>query len=222
MKKVRQEGAEFDRVEAPSLIPYYSAGILWIVYALLFPLYRFWHFLIPVLLSAFLFLLTKKFCKPRYITVRVPQKEPTEDEKWQQGAEDYLRRLREADMSIEDEAVSSKIRRVELLSEEIFEIVAQKPEKRPQVRRFMSYYLPTLLKLLHSYDEMETVDHGGKNINSSREKISGLLDTAVAAFTKLSDELYAAESLDISSDITVFKTLLKQEGLSDTNDSEVK
>ncbi len=222
MKKEKREEMDFDRVAAPSLIPYYSAGIFCLVYALLFPLYVWWHFLILAVLCTALFFLSRRFCKPRYITVRVPKKQPTEDEKWQQGAQEYLGRLRQADIAIEDEEVSSKIRRVELLSEEIFEIVAQRPEKRPQVRRFMSYYLPTLLKLLDSYDEMESVAHGGKNVNASREKINSLLDTAVKAFTKLSDELYEADSLDISSDITVFKSLLKQEGLSDNNDSEVK
>lgn len=218
-EKTENTVTEYDRVEAPSLKPFYAAGVFWIVYALLFPLYLWWHFAIPALLSAGLFVLLKKVCKPRYITVPV-KVTLSDDEVWSRNAEEYLKKLREADIAIEDEEVSKKIRRVELSAEEIFSIGERDKSKRPQIRRFMQYYLPTLLKLLSAYDGMEDVTNSGANIKTSREKISNLLDTAVSAFSKLSDELYAADSIDISSDISVFNTLLKREGLIDENEEK--
>ncbi|NLO49216.1 MAG: hypothetical protein GX111_13065, partial [Clostridiales bacterium] len=54
-----------------------------------------------------------------------------------------------------DPVICDKIQRIEELTAKIFKIVEDKPEKSPQIRRFMNYYLPTTLKLLHSYETLE-------------------------------------------------------------------
>lgn len=208
---------DFERVAAPSVVPYFAVGIFCIIYALIFPLYLFWHFLIPAALAVGLFFVLKKLCKPRYITVEVQKAPPTAEELWQETALGYLEKLRAADEAIEDEEVSKSIRGIENLTAEIFRAVTDKKEKRPQVRRFMEYYLPTLLKLLSVYDKMEESGGKGENVRTTREKINSLLYTANCAFAKLADDLYEQESIDVSSDITVFNNLLKQEGLSGDN-----
>ena len=60
---------ELDRVEVPSLTPYLSLGLFCLLYAMIFPLYLWWHYLIPLVLGAGLFLLVRRFSKPRYATV---------------------------------------------------------------------------------------------------------------------------------------------------------
>ncbi len=206
---------EYERVEAPSVIPYFAVGIFFFLYSLFFPLYLLWHYIIPVCLSAGIFFLLKKVTKPRYITVEVKKLPKTEDELWQDDANDYLKKLREADIAIQDEEISTSIRGIENLSAEIFKIVSEDKTKRPQVRRFMEYYLPTLLKLLSVYDKMESTSVEGDNIRETKKKITSALYTANCAFAKLADDLYEKESIDVSSDITVFSNLLSQEGLTE-------
>ena len=57
---------------------------------------------------------------------------------------------RQADVAIQDEAVSAKIRILEARTNQIFQVVSENPDKLPAIRKFMQYYLPTLLKLLRS------------------------------------------------------------------------
>ena len=77
----------------------------------------------------------------------------------------------------------------------------------------MQYYLPTLLKLLRSYDHMEEQGIRGENIRRTMQEIETVLDTVVEAFNKQLDNLFQEEALDISSDIQVLENMMSQEGL---------
>ncbi len=218
-ENIKSQEKEYERVEAPSVVPYFTVGIFCFLYSLFFPLYLLWHYIIPAILAAVLFFILKKVCKPRYVTKEIIKGPPTADELWRETADEYLNKLRQADIAIKDEEISKSIRGIENLSAEIFKVVNEKPSKRPQVRRFLEYYLPTILKLLDTYDKMEDAALPGENVLETKEKIRQLLYTANCAFAKLADDLYEQESIDISSDITVFGSLLKQEGLIDEKEN---
>jgi 5-bromo-4-chloroindolyl phosphate hydrolysis protein len=93
--------------------------------------------------------------------------------------------------------------------------VAEHPEKLPQIRKFMNYYLPTTLKLLNAYDRMGTAGVSGENIDGTMGKIETMMETVVSAFHKQLDALFQDEAMDIASDITVMENLMAQEGLTD-------
>ena len=84
----------------------------------------------------------------------------------------------------------------------------------------MNYYLPTTLKLLGSYQRLSAQNVKGENITSTLFNIAGMMHTVADAFEKQLDSLYAEEAMDISADITVFETLLKQEGFVDEDKQE--
>ena len=128
-------------------------------------------------------------------------------------AREYLRQMQQADIAIQDEAVSEKIRKLEARTSQIFQVVSENPEKLPEIRKFMNYYLPTLVKLLRSYDHLEEQGVEGDNIRRTMQEIERILDTVVEAFDKQLDNLFETEALDISSDIHVLETMLSQEGL---------
>ena len=109
--------------------------------------------------------------------------------------------------------VSQAIRELERTSQAIFQQVREAPEKLPQIRKFMDYYLPTTLKRLNAYDRMSSVGVGGENIDGTKERVEAIMDTIVAAFDKQLDGLFGAEALDVSADITVLETMLAREGL---------
>ena len=81
------------------------------------------------------------------------------------------------------------------------------------MRKFMSYYLPTTLKLLNAYDRMDDQGIAGDNVAGTMEKVRGILSTIVTAFEKQLDNLFGREAMDISSDITVLENMLAREGL---------
>ena len=76
--------------------------------------------------------------------------------------------------------------------------------------------LPTTIKLLNAYDRMGSQGIEGSNISGTMTSIEEMLDTAIAAYRKLLDSLFANQAMDIETDISVMNTLLKREGLSGT------
>lgn len=126
-----------------------------------------------------------------------------------------LKEIRQVNDDIPDEEISARIDEMEDLTSKIFKAVQEKPEKLPQIKSFMSYYLPTALKLLHSYAEFDQNGAGGENVETAKADIERILDMLVEGFRKQLDKLYEADAMDVSADINVLETMLKKDGLSD-------
>ncbi len=133
-----------------------------------------------------------------------------------------LRRIRQLDDDILDESVSERIREIEDNTRNIFEYIEDKPEKMPQIRMFMNYYLPTTLKLLESYSRIERVGVAGQNMQEAKDNIEKILDMLVAGFRQQFDQLFKAESLDITCDIEVLEQMMKKDGLRDNDDFVIR
>ncbi|MDR2420584.1 MAG: 5-bromo-4-chloroindolyl phosphate hydrolysis family protein [Oscillospiraceae bacterium] len=128
-----------------------------------------------------------------------------------------LTELRSLNEKISDPGISRKIERVESASAKIFAAVRENPDKLPQIRRFMSYYLPTALKLLRSYATLERQGIRGENITSAKESIDRVLGTLAAGFERQLDRLFRSDVIDISSDIDVLEGMLARDGLSEAS-----
>ena len=204
-----------------SVAPFYGVAAVWVVYALAFDLYRPTHFIFAAVLSTGVYLLLRAVCKDEEYEVEIP--DPPKPEPASTGNPELDKMIRDGalaveemkrlDENIEDEKISQAIRELERTSQAIFQQVREAPEKLPQIRKFMDYYLPTTLKLLNAYDRMSSVGVGGENIDSTKERVEAIMDTIVAAFDKQLDGLFGAEALDVSADITVLETMLAREGL---------
>ncbi len=125
----------------------------------------------------------------------------------------YIRRIHACNDAIPGREISAKISRMELLVDRIFDRVEQDPESAGEIRRLMDYYLPTTVKLLDAYQELDAQPVQGENILSSKREIEGTLDTLNLAFEKLLDDMFQETAWDVSSDISVLRTMLAQEGL---------
>lgn len=125
----------------------------------------------------------------------------------------YISQIRKANDEIPGVEISQKLERLELVTGKIFDYITQKPKKLPEIRKFMSYYLPTTLKLVHAYREFDSQPVQGENITRGKAEIEETLDAINKAFEKLFDQLFQEEMLDISSDISVLSTMLNSDGL---------
>lgn len=132
-----------------------------------------------------------------------------------QAGDEYVRRIKEANDAIPGEEISAKISRMELLVGRIFDRVEQNPDCVNDIRRMMDYYLPTTMKLLEAYQELDAQPVQGENIISSKQEIENTLDTLNVAFEKLLDSMFQDTAWDVSSDISVLHTMLAQEGLTE-------
>lgn len=129
------------------------------------------------------------------------------------SGEDYIDQMRKLDEAIDDPEVSAKIVALCTVCSRIIGRVKEAPGVVDRLGRMSDYYLPTTIKLLTAYDDLESQPVQGDNITSSRQEIERTLDTLRTAFEKLLDETYADLSLDVSSDISVLQAVLAQEGL---------
>ncbi len=125
----------------------------------------------------------------------------------------YILKIREANDALPEEDISQKLQQLETIIGKIFACVEQRPQKLPEIRRFLNYYLPTTLKLVTAYREFSEQPVQGSNIQNAKNTIKQTLDTVNDAFAKLLDGLYQDDVLDISSDASVLETMLAQEGL---------
>lgn len=131
------------------------------------------------------------------------------------AGEDYIRKIHECNDAIPGEEISAKISRMEMLVDKIFDRVEQNPECVSDMHRMMEYYLPTTVKLLEAYEELDSQPVQGPNIVSSKREIEKTLDTLNVAFEKLLDDLFQDTAWDVSSDISVLHTMLAREGLTE-------
>lgn len=197
--------------------PIYAAAVVWILYALLFPLYHVGHFALCAAASAAVYLIARLFC--RDVVEEVEEKpEPTGNAELDKMISDgnlAIAEMKRLNESIKDEKISRQIDRLEEISGKIFDCVKASPEKLPQIRKFMNYYLPTTLKLLNAYDRMGSQGVSGENISGTMERVENMMGTIVTAFERQLDGLFGDQALDISTDITVLENMMAREGLSD-------
>ena len=130
-----------------------------------------------------------------------------------QAGDEYIKKIEKCNDAIPGEEISAKISRIQTLVDRIFDRVEQNPENVPDIRRMMEYYLPTTVKLLEAYEELDAQPVQGANIISSKSEIEKTLDTLNAAFEKLLDSLFQDTAWNVSADISVLNTMLAQEGL---------
>ncbi len=126
----------------------------------------------------------------------------------------YIRKVRDInDMIPDTEEMSAKLYRLEEIMHRIFEQVKKQPESAAGLRRFMDYYLPTTEKLLDAYVELDRQPVNGSNITKTKQEIDDAMDVINDAFENLLNSMFENMAWDISSDISVMKTMLAQDGL---------
>ena len=212
-----------------STAPFYAAAVVWLAYALVFPLYKPLHYALAAGAAILAFLAATALCRAGTLgeagTEEQKQAEAPAKEKPSTGNPELdrmirdgalaIREMKRLDENIADPGISADIVRLEQVSAKIFDEVKAHPEKLPQIRRFLDYYLPTTLKLLNAYDRMSGTGVSGENIDTTLAKVEGMMRTITAAFEKQLDSLYGAEALDISTDITVLENMMAREGLTE-------
>lgn len=134
----------------------------------------------------------------------------------------YIEEIRRSNDAIPGVEISNKIYHMENVILRIFQRVEQHPELIQDLHKFMDYYLPTTVKLLNAYEELDKQSLEGENIKTAKREIENTLDTINVAFENLLDSFYKETAWDVSADISVLKTMLAQEGLTEEKNFQRK
>ena len=127
--------------------------------------------------------------------------------------EQFIAQIRKSNKEIDDAVISEKLDRIEHVVGSILERVAEHPETAPQLDRMMDYYLPTTVKLLEAYRTLGEAAVETTSVADSKREIASTLDMLREAFEKLLDTLFRDVAWDVSTDISVLRTMLAQDGL---------
>ena len=152
-----------------------------------------------------------------------PAPEPEEESEKEEDTLDMtdddavLAAIRQLNDDIDDEMMSQKFDRIGEITGKIFAYQKQNPNRAGQLRSFLSYYLPTTLKILKAYARMEEQGVEGENIRSAKERIEGMMDKVVEGFEKQLDRLFQDDAMDIATDVQVLERMLEKDGLSGGN-----
>ena len=227
-----------------SVAPIYALGLTVLGYSLLFTLDSVGDYIKCALLAWVVYLLVggivKKDCPAQEAQAQQapPRKDPPKQEPPKQDppkqadkpagdpeleallrrGREAVRRIQEQNDAIPDYRMSAKLKQIEILTSSILSQVEKKPDKRKAVRQFMDYYLPTTIKLLEQYVNLQEVGLPGENITTGMERIEAMLDKVIVAFQKQLDGLFARDVVDITADIQVMEQMMAQNGLTNQRD----
>ena len=151
-----------------------------------------------------------------------PEEEIPEEILIEHEGREYMDRLRQLNLEIAGETISNKLYQLDYLLQRIFAVLKEHPEKCPQMRKFMDYYLPTTVKLVESYADFDKAGIRGENIMSAKTEIEKTLDTINQAFAKLLDDMYQTAAFEAAADAKALKTILMQDGYMKSEFSERK
>ena len=204
------------------VIAFIAMGVVVVIYSLIFKLYRWQHYLIAagiaLLVGRIAYIMAQGLDTTQEAPVQqsIPKTGDTAVDSLVEKGQEMLAQIRKENDLIPDAELSVQMNQLENVANRIFHTVAEQPAKAPQIRRFMDYYLPTTLKMLSGYHKMDERQLNGKSAQETRAQVREAMDTVLKAFDKQLDALYQDDMLDISTDIDVMETMLRQDGLIDS------
>ena len=197
-------------------------ALVWLLF-LIFPGFaNGYYFIVAGALSVIVFLLgNHMFPQTTAILQKDPEEiveEPFVPEPAKTGSEEsdslideglrHLADLIALDKSIEDPKVDKPVRELTDITRQIFDFVKKEPAKTRQLRQFIKYYLPTTIKLLKNYEELNRQPVKGENIKESINKIEGIMENILTTFRRQLDDLYRDSNMDISAEISVMENMM--------------
>ena len=145
-----------------------------------------------------------------------PQPEPAPEQREEtplnlETARRFAAVLEQEKRLMQDAQGVEELAHMQKTTEAICDWLEAHPESLPKARRFAEYYIPTTLKLLHTYNDVQ--GQKGDNAESIRRDIAGILHTLNQAYDNLYDNLLSDVALDVSSEIAALQGMLANDGL---------
>lgn len=125
----------------------------------------------------------------------------------------YIEQIKQIRNDLYKEDIAIKLDKLGNIANQILNQVEKNPKKIQEVNKFINHYLPITIKLINSYKDINNQLIQGENIENAKIEIEKSIDLINTAFENLLDDLFEDVVLDVSTDISVLKTLFKQEGL---------
>ena len=199
-----------------SVAPVYAVGLVWIICAILIPMYKFTSFIAAALSAAVYFIANKLMPGAVIVQTDTAAYKKTGDadrDLFLRSGNNYLQTINTLLAKLGDGPVREHTIELAGRGKKILNFIATNNADVRQTKRFADYYFPTAIKLIESYIEFAAHPSGGSGIRETAAKIDGVLASINAAFEKHYETLYEEKLLDVNTDITVLKGMLQSAGL---------
>ena len=145
-----------------------------------------------------------------------PQPEPAPEQREEtplnlETARRFVQVLEKEQQLMQDPQAREELEQMQRTAAAICDWLEAHPESQPKTRRFAEYYIPTTLKLLYTYNDVQ--GQQGENAENIRRDIAGILHTLNQAFDNLYDNLLSDVAMDVSSEIAALQGMLANDGL---------
>lgn len=127
----------------------------------------------------------------------------------------FIAHVRQKNDEIPGEEMSAKLDRLERIMTRIFDQVEKDPKSAPDLRRLMSYYIPTTQKLIDTYATLDEQQITGSNISEAKKQIEDSIDAINDAYEKFLDSFFENTAFDVSTDVSVLRQMMAQDGLTE-------
>ena len=118
---------------------------------------------------------------------------------------------------IDDEEIRDSLNSINDTVNKIIDTVTKNPEKADNINNFFEYYLPVVVKVLDRYDEIENQKLSSAEAKKFTTSTKKMISEADNSFKKILDNLYKSEMVDTDAEMKVFNTMLKADGIDDTD-----
>lgn len=204
-----------------SVVPIYAIGLLWLIYSLIFSMYTLMDLIMATIISLICYVVLSKVIPGKTIMV---EKVITPADTGNDLANQYIndgrgkaKEISQIGTNLKNTNIGSQVFYIESTLNKILDFITKYPNKARTLRTFMDYYLPTTIKLLENYEHLNSQGLSGENIDEALKKIENVMNVMTEAFTKQLDSLFEDKTLDISSEVSVLKDILKREGLTSSD-----
>ena len=199
----------------PSPMPFYVGCGIMILTTFIFPMYRLSSWLIVAGIGCgSVFLLRKlKVFKDQVIEIEKPKEYiSSEIEELIHLGNEKITALKHYEQQIKHLKVKEDLSSIIQTSDLILEYLDENQKLEKDVRKYFRYYLDEIVNMTKHYVDFENSELEVENIKVSKEKIEATLEKASVAFNKYYNDLYAGKAMDVSVDLKVFDSMLKELG----------
>ena len=215
------DGVQYKEIRMKSAAPIWGAAAVWILAAVIMPIHKPAVIILTALVSLGMY---------GFITLILPKKSIMKKIPFVSGNSELDGIINSIDAS--GEAIAASARTVYAIKPEssdqmneilsyilkIREDILKYPKKVKKISRFLNYYLPTTVKISDRYVYLLSQRSKGENVTEGLRSIETAFGQIKTAFIRQHDALFEEDALDLSTDVAVLETLLKQDSLEEKYD----
>lgn len=132
---------------------------------------------------------------------------------YQEELKGFILKLNDYDKFLTGTTVKKELESLIGMTSSVMEQLSEHPEKSAVLKKFVTCYMPMALKLLSSYQRLDSKKGENKEVIKTMEEIESSLKALEKAFNCILSTLMQDEVFDASSDATVLKSMLERDGL---------